>query len=70
MEARQPDDPAAKSDAEMTLGGMPTLAGEMMVDLYKGDVKALLREHPLTDIDGQQLWTQYAVPLLTRGRLD
>jgi hypothetical protein len=49
---------------------LPQLAGEILVDQYHGDVKALMREHPkLPHLSGKELWQQYCMPLLTEGRL-
>lgn len=49
---------------------VPQIAGELMVRAYKGDVPTILREHPqLALFDGQELWQNYAKPLLTTGKL-
>ncbi len=49
---------------------VPQIAGKLLVDLYKGDVEALVREHPqLAHLDGTHLWVQYCKPLMTSGKL-
>jgi hypothetical protein len=49
---------------------VPQIAGALLVGAYKGDIGALVREHPqLAHLDGTQLWVQYCKPLLTSGKL-
>lgn len=49
---------------------LPEFAGEILVKQYKNDVKALVREHPnLKELTGSQLWEQYCLPLLRRGKV-
>lgn len=50
---------------------VPQIAGKLLVDIYKGDVEALVGEHPqLSQLNGPQLWVQYCKRLLTSGKLD
>lgn len=50
---------------------VPQIAGKILADSYKGDIEALVREHPqLAHLDGTQLWVQYCKPLLTSGKLE
>lgn len=49
---------------------LPALAGMMLTKQYKHGIRALLKEHPsLTNLDGKQVWEQYCMPLLIRGKL-
>jgi hypothetical protein len=50
---------------------VPQIAGKLLVDTYKRDIEALVREHPqLVNLSGSQLWVQYCKPLLTSGKLE
>ena len=49
----------------------PQIAGEIFVDLFHGDIKALIKEHAaLGKLSKNELWEDYCFPLLTKGRLD
>ncbi len=64
------DDTAVYQWADSFVQHLPQLSGHLMVEQYKGDVKALLREHPvLPRLDGPTLWRDYCEPLLRTGRL-
>lgn len=55
---------------ESHMGHLPLLAGRMLVTQYRGDVKAILNEHPqLTKVNSQQFWNQYCLPILTTGKI-
>lgn len=65
-----PEDLIQKRLTEVDISHLPSLAGEMLVDQYHGDVKAIMHDHPqLTQLNGQQFWSTYCLPLLTSGKL-
>lgn len=49
---------------------LPRLAGDFLLRQYQRDVRAIMRAHPtLTDMSSKQLWAEYCLPLLEKGRL-
>jgi hypothetical protein len=61
----------SRRDIKDTLTHLPTIAGELMVDQYKGDTRAILREHPrILRLDGEHIWDKYVRPLLEGKKLN
>ena len=62
-------DRMSRRDLSLYLGIVPQIAGQLMVDLYEGDIEAMLKAHPLGELDGPALWNRYAKPLLTDHKI-
>lgn len=46
---------------------LTVIAGERLEGLYRGDIRALIREHPrLAYLSAEELWSLYCWPLLTK----
>lgn len=44
---------------------LPQMAGDLLVKLYQGDIKAFMREHPkIAFLSSEELWQKYCAPLL------
>lgn len=66
----EPEDFIYKRLTDSKIEHLPYLAGKMLVSQYKGDVKAILEDHPLiTKVNGAQFWEKYCQPLLTSGKI-
>lgn len=65
-----PEDFLQKRLTEQQIEHLPLLAGKMLVAQYEGNVKAIMHDHSqLTQVNGQQLWDRYCLPLLKSGRI-
>lgn len=44
---------------------LPQMAGDLLVKLYQGDIRAFMREHPqIAFLSSEELWQKYCTPLL------
>lgn len=67
---KSPDDLNNKNLLSDCVNHLPRLAGDFLVQQYQGDTRAIMCAHPtLTDMNAKQLWAEYCLPLLEKGRL-